>query len=105
MGCSGSQQANDANAKPADVPGKTVVGSHLQSPDDLVNMPHFPEGTKSSCCKFLSKEIWEEYKDKKDSEGVPFKVCIFSGCKNVDSGIGVYAGSHDSYKCFNKYFD
>lgn len=34
-----------------------------------------------------------------------FKTCIFSGCKNLDSGIGLYAGSHDSYKCFNKLFD
>jgi arginine kinase len=23
----------------------------------------------------------------------------------LDSGIGLYAGSHDSYKCFNKLFD
>jgi hypothetical protein len=25
--------------------------------------------------------------------------------KNLDSGIGCYAGSHDSYKKFNKFFD
>ena len=53
----------------------------------------------------MSKEIWEEYKDLKDDSGVSFKVCVFSGIKNLDSGIGVYAGSHSSYTKFNKLFD
>ena len=30
---------------------------------------------------------------------------ILSGCQNVDSGIGVYAGSHDSYTTFEDLFD
>lgn len=30
---------------------------------------------------------------------------ILSGCQNVDSGIGVYAGSHDSYTTFAGLFD
>lgn len=30
---------------------------------------------------------------------------MFSGIKNLDSGIGVYAGSHDSYTKFGKLFD
>jgi len=30
---------------------------------------------------------------------------IFSGIKNQDSGIGLYAGSHDSYTKFAKLFD
>jgi len=30
---------------------------------------------------------------------------IFSGIKNQDSGIGLYAGSHASYAQFNKLFD
>jgi hypothetical protein len=56
-------------------------------------------------CKFTTKEVWEEYKDKKDAQGVSFKTCIISGAQNVDSGIGCYAGSHDSYKTFSKFFD
>lgn len=55
--------------------------------------------------KHLTKEVWDEYKDQKDDAGVSFKTCIFSGCQNVDSGVGVYAGSHSSYKKFNKLFD
>jgi len=52
-----------------------------------------------------TKEIWEEYKDQSDAAGVTFKTCVFSGIKNLDSGIGLYAGSHDSYSKFAKLFD
>lgn len=74
--------------------------------DDLKNFEDFftPE-CKSELRKCLTKEIWEEYKDKSCSQGVTFKTCIFSGVKNQDSGIGVYAGSHDAYTTFNKLFD
>jgi hypothetical protein len=30
---------------------------------------------------------------------------ILSGSQNVDSGIGIYAGSHDSYKTYAEIFD
>jgi len=53
----------------------------------------FPPGTKSLLSKYLTKEMWLANKKKKDSFGFSFKQVIFSGCKNVDSGIGVYAGS------------
>lgn len=65
----------------------------------------FHESSKSSLKKHLSQEIWEEYKDQSDEQGVTFKTMIFSGIKNQDSGIGLYAGSHDSYKKFEKLFD
>jgi len=41
----------------------------------------------------------------KDPFNFSFQEAIFSGCKNVDSGIGVYAGSHDSYTTFAPFFD
>lgn len=34
-----------------------------------------------------------------------FRTCIFSGIHNLDSGIGVYSGSHQGYTTFNKLFD
>ena len=68
-------------------------------------MLEFPAGTTSALCKSLTPEIWEEYKGKCDKAGVPFELMIMSGAQNVDSGIGVYAGSHDSYTTFNKLFD
>ena len=82
-----------------------MCGDHLQSPDDLTGMPTFPEGTKSALSRNLTKAIWDKYKDKSDSAGVSFKTCIFSGCKNLDSGIGCYAGSEDSYTAFKDFFD
>jgi arginine kinase len=44
-------------------------------------------------------------KNSKDNEGFSFKQAIFSGSKNTDSGIGVYAGSHDSYHTFAPLMD
>ena len=65
----------------------------------------FPKGTNSALSRHLSKEIWEEFKDSSDSCGVSFRTCVFSGIKNLDSGIGLYAGSEDSYTKYAKLFD
>lgn len=81
------------------------MGSHLSKPEDITGFPEFPAGTKSLLSKYLSKDVWEKLKDTKDKHGFTFKQAIFSGCKNTDSGIGVYAGSHDSYKAFAPLFD
>ena len=70
-----------------------------------MHWPEFPEGTTSLLSKHLTKEIWDKYHNKFDSSGVSFKQCIFSGCKNLDSGIGVYAGSENSYVAFKDFFD
>ena len=40
-----------------------------------------------------------------DEYGVSFRTCIFSGIQNLDSGIGLYAGSSDSYAKWNQLFD
>ena len=80
-------------------------GSHLESPDSLTKYPLFPSGCKSLVSKFNTPEVWEELKDKKDDCGVSYKLCIFSACKNVDSSVGIYAGSHDSYKAFSLIMD
>jgi hypothetical protein len=80
-------------------------GDWLESEDQLTSMPKFPQDHSSLLAKHLTEEVWNEYKDSVDDEGVSFKQCIFSGCKNVDSGIGVYAGSISSYRKFSKLFD
>ncbi len=78
----------------------------LTSAEQLVNYDtFFLPSTKSECKKCLTKEIWEEYKNEKCDQGVSFKLCVFSGIANQDSGIGVYAGSHNAYYKFNKLFD
>ena len=81
------------------------VGSHLQDPSTLTGFPVFPQGTKSSVCRLLTREMYSDLIEKKDQFGFTFQEAIFSGCKNVDSGIGVYAGSHDSYSTFAPFFD
>ena len=104
MGCATSKDATDTLLKgPESEPIK--VGSHLNKADEITGFPTFPEGTKSLLCKHLTPEIWNKLKDKKDKHGFTFKEAIFSGCKNTDSGIGVYAGSHDSYSAFAPLFD
>ena len=65
----------------------------------------FATEVKSLLSKNLSREIWNELKDKKDKHGFDFRSAILSGCQNVDSGIGVYAGSHDSYTAFAPLMD
>ncbi len=65
---------------PVHVENDVKVGSHLKEPNDLKGFPVFPEGTKSLLKKYLTKDIWNELKDVKDSHGFTFKQAIFSGC-------------------------
>jgi protein-arginine kinase len=81
------------------------AGTHLKSPNDITGFPVFPAGTKSLLSKNLTRTVWDALKDEKDAQGVSFKQAILSGCQNIDSGIGVYAGSHDSYTSFSALFD
>lgn len=77
----------------------------MKSSDELTGFPLFPAGTKSLLCKHLTRDVFNKYISSKDPHNFPFKDAIFSGCKNVDSGIGVYAGSHESYTTFAELFD
>ena len=76
----------------------------MQSWEDLTGLPDFGDA-KSLVSKHLRPEVWESLQDKEDAHGFSFKQTVFSGCKNIDSGVGVYAGSHDSYKVFADLFD
>lgn len=49
--------------------------------------------------------MWNDYKNRKCEQGVPFKTCIAAGGASDDGGIGVYAGSPSAYKIFHKFFD
>lgn len=71
----------------------------------MEGFPVFPEGTKSLLSKYLTKDIWYEYHDKCDYNGYSFIKAIFSGCKYLDSEIGVYAGSYSTYETFSDLFD
>ena len=56
------------------------AGSHLKSTDDLTGYPVFPDGTTSLLSKNLSRDVWNQLKDRKDAFGVSFKQAILSGC-------------------------
>ena len=55
--------------------------------------------------KCLTESVWNELKDKKDKFGCTLGHIINSGVVNLDSGIGVYAGSEESYTIFAPLFD
>ena len=83
----------------------TMMGSHLNSPEDIKGFPYFPTGTGSLLQKCLTRDIWEQCKDRRDKFGFTFRQAIFSGSKWTNSGVGVYAGSHDSYYAFAPFMD
>ena len=93
-----------AQAAPTDTQG-TFMGSHLSGPETITGLPYFPAGTKSILCKCLTPDVWEKCKDKKDKFGFTFRQAIMSGSKWTESGVGVYAGSHDSYYAFAPFMD
>jgi hypothetical protein len=82
-----------------------MMGSHLNTPADVTNFPFFPSGTTSLLSKTLTRELWEQCKDRKDKYGYTFRQAIFSGCKWTNSGIGVYGGSHESFYDFAPFMD
>lgn len=55
--------------------------------------------------KYLTEGIWEKLTGTKDSVGFSFDDAIRSGLTHKDSSVGVYAGSHDSYRAFAPLFD
>jgi len=95
----------DAEREMRPTPRPTKCGTHLTEPEEIKGFPTFPEGTKSLLSKHLTQAVWDECKDMTDEHGTSFKRCILSGCQNVDSGIGCYASSHQSYNQFASLFD
>ena len=71
----------------------------------LETYPSFPSDCKSLLSKYLTKEVYEQLKDKKTSSGFTLSQSIASGLENHDSGIGVYAGDLESYDTFAALFD
>jgi hypothetical protein len=106
MGGCNTKDSAVSEPKKAGAPAAGGKVREFNSAEELTDFDtFFNKDTTSELSKCLTKEIWEEYKDQKCGAGVSFKTCIFSGIKNQDSGIGAYAGSHDSYNCFAKLFD
>jgi len=82
-----------------------MMGSHLKSPADIKSFPYFPSGTTSLLSKALTRDVWEKCHGKADKYGFTFEQAIFSGAKWTNSGVGVYAGSHEGFYTFAPLFD
>ena len=67
--------------------------------------PNFQNDCNSLLCKYLTAEVFEVLKEKKTGFGFTLERAINSGVKNIDSGIGVYAGDEESYTLFAPLFN
>ncbi len=67
--------------------------------------PEELKDSKSLLAKYLTKELFEQLKDKKTINGFTFQQAINSGIQNLDSGIGAYVGDEESYTVFAPLFD
>jgi len=56
MGCAASKDGQDTTK--IDDGKTTAVGDFLATPEDVVDFPTFPEGTKSLLMKHLTRQIW-----------------------------------------------
>jgi len=70
-----------------------------------LHFPKFPSDCASLLCKYLTQDVFESLKDKKTQNNFTLLEAINSGVKNIDSGIGVYAGDEESYTLFAPLFD
>ena len=53
--------------------GTVKAGPHLKKPEDITGFVEFPAGTTSLLSKYLTKEVYDKYKGKKDKAGVSFE--------------------------------
>ncbi|KAL8624982.1 hypothetical protein ACOMHN_039869 [Nucella lapillus] len=72
-------------------------------------LQHPPPGVavnpKSLLRNNLTQDVFDELKDKKTRFGGTLKDCIRSGCKNLDSGVGIYACDPEAYTVFAPVLD
>lgn len=61
--------------------------------------------SKSLLKKHLTREIFDNLKNKKTSLGSTLLDCIQSGIENLDSGFGIYAPDAEAYTVFADIFD
>ena len=105
-----SAPAQEAAGASNSAPAKNIMAGSNLNIEDIMNVAdgvclEFPTDCNSALKKCLTDDIWQKYKNATDKGGASFAQAIFSGVKNVDSGIGVYAMSHDAYSSFAPLFD
>ncbi|XP_060082030.1 arginine kinase-like [Ylistrum balloti] len=86
--------------------GSKIADSNEEIEDVEVLWDMLQKGeTKSLLKKHLTTEVYEKLKDKKTSLGGTLAQCINSGCKNMHSGVGLYACDPEAYSVFKELFD
>ncbi|KAL3285173.1 hypothetical protein HHI36_019292 [Cryptolaemus montrouzieri] len=55
--------------------------------------------------KYLTRQIFDQLKDKKTSFGSSLLDCVQSGFMNYDSGVGIYAADPEAYVVFGRLFN
>jgi len=74
-------------------------------PSSGSNYPTFTASHRSLMAKHLSKEIYEELKDKRSSKGFTLDAAIQTGIDNAHLGVGVVAGDEECYEVFKSLMD
>jgi len=69
-----------------------------------MNFPNELSKSNSLLAKHLTKEVFEQLKDKKTIHNYTLSKVVNSGVQNLDSGIGAYAGDEESYTVFAPLF-
>jgi len=72
---------------------------------ELFQMLQDAKDCKSLLKKHCTKERFDKLKDVKSKFGGTIADCIRSGCKNPDSGVGIYACDPDAYTTFAEVLD
>lgn len=72
---------------------------------ELNKYPLFTEQCRSLLKKHLTREVFDQLKDRQTANGYQFMQVINSGVINQDSHVGVYAGDAESYDLFSALFD
>ncbi len=67
--------------------------------------PNFTDEHKSLMSKYLTKDVFENLKDKKTKNGFTLEKLVNSGLENPASSIGTYAGDEESYEVFAQLLD
>ena len=75
----------------------------MSTPCEFPSVLDSPE-VKSTLKKYLTREVFDQLKDKKTARGTTLQHCINSGVVNLDSSVGVYAGDAESYTLFAPLF-
>lgn len=84
---------------------KVIQCNMADEVEDLYKKLLESDTCKALLKKHLTKDVFEELKDKKTALGGTLADCIRSGCENLDSSVGIYACDPEAYTVFAPVLD